>query len=142
MFFKKRAEEDKTASDRLDDHFSQLPLDERRSGIFSNESITQHHSLMRNIFFSTIKRRLFISLINHIVSYASIVLVIIVVAKNNEFPVDELKVVFMSMVLFWMLTYVCFSTIKIYEYPSRKNAIDDLELYSYINGYNTRRITL
>ena len=108
-------------------HFKSLPRDERRSGIFSDQSITNHHQLLRSKFFISIKRRSKLSLINFLVSLCLMLSAIVAFCIKENFPIREAYSVMGFFSYLWVSTFIGVSLMRICAYPSRKEAALDLQ---------------
>lgn len=119
--------------DDIYDHYKSIPLKERSTGQFSEHSIDAHHKIMKFKFFKMIKRKLFTSAINYAISYALVILVFYAFCYRNDYPFNELSVLIRFLFYMWCFTFIAVTVWKAADYPTRKKAIDDLELIRAID---------
>jgi len=120
------------------DHYKSIPLIERSAGDFSEHSINAHHQILKSDFFKRIKRKMFTSSVNYIISYALVLLMIYGFCRNHNYPFSEAYLVTWFLFVFWCLTFVTFTIVRFAEYPTRKNAREDLELIRAVEDHKSR----
>lgn len=108
------------------DHYKSIALKERSTGKFSDNSISAHHTILKNNFYKMLKRKIFTSSINFIISFALVTIVIFAFCKNNNIPFSEANNILRYLLSMWSLTFLIFTTVRVVSYPTRKRAKQDL----------------
>lgn len=119
-------------NDDIYEHYKRIPLKERTTGAFSERSIDAHHAIMKAHFFKKIKHKLFTSAINYAISYALVILVIFAFCNHNGYPFNEASSIIRFLFVCWCFTFIAVTVLRVADYPTRKKAVDDLDLISAI----------
>lgn len=107
-------------------HYNSISLTERRSGDFSDQSINDHHSVMKALFFEKMKKKSFTSAVNHLISFSLIALMLIGISVRHSFPLAEAFASIELLLPVWIIAFLSATAVRGSAYPTRKYAAENL----------------